>query len=319
MHRIVILALPPVAVFELSLAEELFGQAYVEGHAGYAVTVCTTDPGTIPTAGGHEIGVPLGLDAIQDADTVIVLGTASEGDADGRVLTALRAAGRAGKRIMAPCVGAFLLAQAGLLDGRKATTHWGHTAAFGSAYPHVDLQPDVLYVADGPILTSAGRAANIDLYLHMIGTDYGAAVANQCARLAVAAPVRPGGQVQIVATPLARDGVASLAETRGWALARLAEPLSLAALARHARVSVRTLNRRFHDETGLSPLQWLLERRLERARELLETTNWSMDEIARRAGFGTAESMRLHFGRGLGLTPTAYRARYAGSVAASVE
>ncbi|HTJ34277.1 MAG TPA: helix-turn-helix domain-containing protein [Dactylosporangium sp.] len=310
MHRIAVLAAPPVNMFDLALPEEVFGQVRLDGRPGYTVVTCTSDPGLIETVTGHGIVVPLGLDAIDDADTVIVLGTASWADADPRILAALRAAARAGKRIMSPCLGAFLLARAGLLDGRKATTHWGHTAELSAHFPTVKLQRDVIYVADGPIFTTAGLAASIDLYLHLIRTDYGVAVANAAARLAVAAPVRPGGHVQVIDAPLPRDGVTSVAGTRSWALNRLDEPLTLAALARHARVSVRTLTRRFHEETGLSPLQWLLQQRVGRARELLESTDLLMDEVAGRAGLGTADSLRQHLVREVGLTPTAYRAAF---------
>jgi transcriptional regulator GlxA family with amidase domain len=310
MHRIAVVALPPAPTFDLSIPEQVFGQAYLDDRPGYAVFTCTADPGLVETVGGHGMVVPRGLDAIDDADTVIAVGAGSWEDVDPRILTALRNAAQAGKRIASACTGAFLLARAGLLDGRNATTHWGHSAELGRRFPTVKLQRDVLYVADGPILTTAGGVASIDLYLHLIRTDYGVAVANAAARMAVAGPVRPGGQAQVTDSPLPPERVTSVAETRAWALARLDEPLTLTALARHARVSVRTLTRRFHAETGLSSLQWLLQQRIDRARELLETTDLQMDQVAHRAGLGTADSLRQHLVRQAGLTPTAYRAAY---------
>jgi transcriptional regulator GlxA family with amidase domain len=179
--------------------------------------------------------------------------------------------------------------------------------AFRRRYPNVQLEPDVLFVEDGPVLTSAGLAAGIDLCLHIVRSDHGATVANQAARLAVVAPVRPGGQAQFIRAPLPPETGASLAATREWAAQRLDQPLTLTDLARHARNSVRTLTRRFHAETGLSPLQWLLHQRLDLARELLEITDLPIDVVATRSGLGSADSMRRHLVRRVGLTPTAYR------------
>jgi transcriptional regulator GlxA family with amidase domain len=231
-------------------------------------------------------------------------------DADPRVLGALRRAAAAGARITSICTGAFVLAQAALLDGRSATTHWGLAAELSKRYPAINVQPDVLYVEDGPVLTSAGAAAGIDLCLHIIRIDHGSATANAAARLAVVAPVRPGGQSQFIESPLPPERGTSLAGTRAWALERLHEPLTLTDLAAHARTSVRTLTRRFHAETDLSPLQWLLHQRVERARELLETTTLPMDQVARHSGLATADSLRQHLLRRVGLTPSAYRSAF---------
>jgi transcriptional regulator GlxA family with amidase domain len=221
-----------------------------------------------------------------------------------------RAAARDGKRIASICSGAFVLAAAGLLDGRRATTYWTHTGELAAKYPSVLMEPDVLYVQDGQVLTSSGYAAGIDLCLHIIRTDYGAAVANTVARLALVAPVRPGGQAQFTDTPLPPQTGTSLVGTRAWAMTRLDQPLTLADLARQASVSVRTLTRRFHAETGLSPLQWLLLQRVERARELLETTTLPVDQVARASGLGTADSLRQHLQRRVGLSPSDYRAAF---------
>jgi transcriptional regulator GlxA family with amidase domain len=310
MHRIAVIATPPVTVFDLSIPEMLFGAVEVDAAPGYEVVVCTADPGVV--AGTYSLGVTVhhGLDAVADADTVMVTGSGARDGADPRVLAALRHAAGAGRRIASICTGAFTLAQAGLLDGRGATTYWVYSEELSRRFPAVDVQPDVLYVEDGRILTSAGLSAGIDLCLHMIRADHGAAVANTVARLVVFAPVRPGGQAQFIDSPLPAERGTSLAGTREWALGRLHEPLTLSDLAAHARTSVRTLTRRFHAETGLSPLQWLLHQRVQRARELLETTRLPMDQVAGHSGLGSADSLRQHLVRRLGLTPSAYRATF---------
>ncbi|WP_430393221.1 GlxA family transcriptional regulator [Actinacidiphila reveromycinica] len=297
-------------MFNLAVPELLLLKVEVDGRPGYEVEMCTPDPGTVATSGGADVVIRSGLDALDRADTVIVAGTGAAEHPDPRVLGALREAGRAGKRIASICTGAFLLAEAGLLDGRNATTYWAYTRQFAEKYPDVVIQPDVLYVQDDRILTSSGYAAGIDLCLHLVRTDYGAAVANHVSRLALVAPVRPGGQAQFTDTPLPAETGTSLAGTRAWAMTRLDRPLALTDLARHAAVSVRTLSRRFHAETGLSPLQWLLHQRLDRARELLETTTLPVDQVARASGLGTADSLRQHLVRRVGLTPSDYRATF---------
>lgn len=310
MHRVAVIAVPPVTTFDLSIPELVLGETTIDGHAGYEVRVCTARPGPVDTRSSLEITVPHGLEAIDDADTVIVTGTGAREDVDPRVLSALRRASEVGRRVASICTGAFVLAQAGLLDGRSATTYWAKSEEFSTRFPAVKLRPDVLYVEDGNVLTSAGLSAGIDLCLHLIRTDYGAATANAVARLVVAAPVRPGGQAQFIATPLPPETGTALTETRTWALDRLHEPLTRAELAAHARTSVRTLTRRFHAETGLTPLQWLLHQRVLRAQELLETTDLPMDQVARLSGLATTDSLRQHLSRRTGLTPSAYRAAF---------
>jgi transcriptional regulator GlxA family with amidase domain len=309
-HRVAVVAVPPATTFDLSIPEMVLGETVVDGRPGYRVRICTARPGPIATGSSMQITVPLGLEAVDDADTVIVTGTSARDDIDPRVLTALRRAAAEGRRVASICTGAFVLAQAGLLDGRSATTYWAKSAEFSARYPAVTLRPDVLYVEDGNILTSAGLSAGIDLCLHLVRADYGAATANAVARLVVAAPVRPGGQTQFIETPLPPENGTSLADTRAWALDRLHEPLTRVQLAAHARTSVRTLTRRFHAETGLSPLQWLLHQRVIRAQELLETTDLAMDHVARLSGLATTDSLRQHVVRRTGLTPTAYRAAF---------
>lgn len=307
MHRVAVLAVPPVKPFDLAMPSTLLESAVVDGEPAYEITVCTAEPGIVAASGGIEVVIRRGLDAIDTADTVIVPSTGSRHDADPVTLAALREAAAAGKRIASICSGAFVLAQAGLLDGRTATTHWGLADEFRAAFPAVHLDAEVLFADEGRILTGAGSAAGIDLCLHLIRRDCGAAVANAAARASVVTPVRMGGQSQFVDTPLPPETGSSLAAARTWALQHLDRPISLPDLAREANVSVRTLNRRFMAETGSTPFQWLLQQRLQRARELLEATELSIDQVARRSGFGTAESLRQHLVRHIGLAPRAYR------------
>jgi transcriptional regulator GlxA family with amidase domain len=283
----------------------------VAGAPADEVLVCAPDPGPVESTGSLRVIVPHGLDVLAGADTVMVTGSGARTDADPRVLTALRAAAGRGARIASICTGAFVLAQAGLLDGRSATTYWVQAGALGHHFPSVRVLPDVLFVEDGPVLTSAGLTAGVDLCLHMVRTDHGAAVANAVARLTLVSAVRHGGEEQPVARQVVAPGGSSLAGTRGWALERLDRPLSSAELAAHAGVSVRTLHRRFLAEAGVSPLQWLLTQRIERARELLESTDLPVEQVADRSGLGGADSLRRHLVQRVGLTPRAYRAKFA--------
>ncbi|WP_431958335.1 GlxA family transcriptional regulator [Nocardia lijiangensis] len=310
MHTIAVLAIPPVTTFDLSIPEMLFPAVQVDGVPGYRVVLCTPDPGTVPSLLGMSVVIEHGLEALTTADTIVVTGTGSRAEGDPRVLDALRERAASGTRIASICTGAFVLAQAGLLDDRPATTYWLYSQEMRERFPAVRLCPDVLFVDDGQVLTSAGLAAGIDLCLHLVRSDYGAAVANAVARLAVVAPVRAGGQAQFIETPLPPENGESLAATREWAVRRLDEPLTLRELAAYAHMSTRTLTRRFRAETGLSPLQWLLHQRVDRARELLEVTDLPMNEVARRSGLGSAESLRQHMVRRNGLTPSAYRAGF---------
>ncbi|WP_406140843.1 GlxA family transcriptional regulator [Streptomyces sp. NBC_01089] len=309
-YHVAVIATPPVSMFNLAVPEMIFDKVEVNAAPGYETVICAPVPGQVVTTGGLEIAVRRGLDVVDEADTVIVAGAGLRQEFDPGTVTAVRAAAAAGKRVAAICSGAFLLAEAGLLDGRPATTYWKNSEELTSRYPSVTLQDDVLFVHDGQILTASGYAAGIDLCLHIVRTDYGAAVANAVARLALVAPVRPGGQGQFTDTPLPPERGISFAETRAWTMRHLDEPLTLTDLARHAGVSIRTLSRRFQAETGVSPLQWLLHQRIERARELLETTTLPMDRVASASGLGTADSLRQHLTRRVGLTPSAYRAAF---------
>ena len=261
----------------------------------------------VEVATGYCLVVPGDLDDVRRADTVIVPGFVDHGRTfSDAVLDALRHVHRRGRRVVSICTGAFALAAAGVLDGLPVTTHWRYIDELAERYPQVTIDRNVLYVDNGRVLTSAGVASGIDLCLHIVRRDLGVAVANRLARLIVAAPHRDGGQTQFIEEPMGtRDG--SLSATRSWALHHLDEQLAVADLARHAGVSERTLARRFVEETGKPPLQWLLGARIQRARELLETADQSIDQVAHHCGLGTAANLRLHFRRFVGTTPTAYR------------
>jgi transcriptional regulator GlxA family with amidase domain len=309
-HRVAVLVMDDVLPLDLGIPAQVF--IAVPGDP-YELTLCGRTAGSVPTAAGFAVTVAAGLEAVRGADTVVVPGYAPhlrELPAD--VLAALAGAHAGGRRLVSICTGAFALAAAGVLDGRRATTHWKYADELAARYPRVSVDPRVLYVDEGQVLTSAGVAAGIDLCLHLVRRDLGARTANQVARSLVSAPHRDGGQAQYIKRPLAPEtpGV-TLAPTRAWALARLHEPLTVPRLAAHAHMAPRTFARRFVTETGTTPLRWLLAARLDRARELLESTELAVDLIADRCGLGSPSNLRLHFRRTLGTTPTAYRAAFA--------
>jgi len=304
MHRVVALALPDVVAFDLSVPAQVFGR--YEGP--YAFEACAERAGRVPTTTGFSVHVDRGLEALAQADTVIVPGFDPPAwEVSGAVLAALRAAHARGARLGSICTGAFALAEAGLLDGRRATTHWAHAARLARMYPAVEVDPEVLYVDEGDVVTSAGVAAGIDLCLHLVRRDAGTEAANAIARQIVVAPHRDGGQAQFVDAPLPAADERGLAPTRAWALDRLREPLTVAAMAVHAGCSERTFARRFRSETGTTPLQWLLRERVLHARRLLEATDLAIEDVACEAGFGTAASLRAHFRRSTATSPLAYR------------
>jgi transcriptional regulator GlxA family with amidase domain len=269
------------------------------------------EPGPIRTEGGFILESPCGLDALDDADTIIVP-ACNDGVGTAQLRDALVAAHRRGARIASICTGAFILAAAGLLDGRRATTHWAHADRLAADYPNVDVDPNVLWVEDGTIFTSAGTAAGIDLCLHLVRLDLGSDIANAVARRMVVAPHRDGGQAQFVDAPIPRTESDSLAPLLDWVLANLDEPLSLDDLARQANVSTRTLVRRFQTATGTTPLQWMLSQRVRRAQHLLEATDEPIERIATLSGFGTAANLRQHFSRAVGVAPVRYRRTFRG-------
>ncbi len=304
-----VLVLEDVLPLDLGIPAQVF--TGVPGDP-YELTLCGRTSGPVPTAAGFAVTVAAGLEALGEADTVVVPGyTTHLRKPPQDVLAALAEAHAGGRRLVSICTGAFALAAAGILDGRKATTHWKHADELTARYPRVTVDPRVLYLDEGQVLTSAGVAAGIDLCLHLVRRDLGASTANQVARSLVSAPHREGGQAQYIKRPLPSEtpGV-TLAPTRTWALTHLQEPLTVPLLAAHAHMAPRTFARRFVSETGTPPLRWLLAARLDRARELLESTDLAVDQVADRCGLGSPSNLRLHFRRTLGTTPTAYRAAF---------
>jgi transcriptional regulator GlxA family with amidase domain len=311
LHRVVAVALPDVVAFDLSIAAQVFGHR--DERERYAFTVCAERPGAIMSTTGFTINAPRGLAALDEADTVIVPGYYPLHDPSPAVMAALRSAAERGRRIASICIGAFALAAAGLLDGRTATTHWQEADHFRARFPAVRLNPDVLYVDQGQLLTSAGLAAGIDLCLYLVGLDYGAAAAAQVARRMVVAMHRPGGQAQYAPRPLPEDG--GLGPTLAWAVTEMHQPLTVGRLARQAGLSPRTFARQFRDQFQLTPMRWLTSQRLLEARRLLEVTRLSVDEVAERCGLGSAATLRVHLARQSGTTPTAYRRSHRGTPA----
>ena len=307
-HRVVALLNPPQSPFELACAAEVFGTAREDLPAYYDFRVCAERPGSVQTTTGYAMLVDAGLAALEEADTVIVPGWQPTGAAvQSAVLDALRAAHRRGARIVSICTGAFVLAQAGLLDGRRATTHWRRTAQLAAAFPQVQVDQDVLYVDHGDVATSAGTGAGIDLCLHLVRADHGAAYAAQVARSMVLPPHREGSQLQYATQPAPARADESLAPLLEWATSQLDARLSLVRLAKHAGLSSRTLARRFTEQLGTSPGQWLLARRIDAARVLLEETDLPVEAIATRVGLASAVNLRRRFRATLGTTPGAYR------------
>ncbi|MFF8276864.1 GlxA family transcriptional regulator [Streptomyces lateritius] len=320
-HRIAVLALPGLLPFELGIPHRIFGRAKdPEGRPLYSIVTCAPVAGPVPTDADFAVHVEHGPEALATADTVVVpasyeLGPVHE---EGRLTDELAAALahiRPGTRLVSICTGAYVLAAAGYLDGRPATTHWASAAHFQRLFPSVRVDADVLFVDDGDVLTSAGVAAGIDLCLHIVRRDHGTAVANEVARRTVVPPHRDGGQAQYIARPLPEPGSATTTAARAWALAHLHEPIRLRDLAVRESMSVRTFTRRFREEVGVSPGQWLTRQRVERARHLLESTDLPVDQVARDAGFGTPQSLRSHLQAAIGVTPTTYRRTFrAGAV-----
>ncbi|MFE0690715.1 helix-turn-helix domain-containing protein [Streptomyces xiamenensis] len=290
--------------FELSLAYEVFNDR------AYEVTVCGPRAVRLDR---FLLEPDHGFDHLPAAGLVIVPGWADvEVEPPAELVDAVRAAHRAGARVASLCTGAFVLAAAGLLDGKRATTHWAHTEELAARHPGIEVDPDVLYVDNGSVLTSAGKAAALDLCLHLVRLDHGAAVANTIARRLVVPPHRAGGQAQFVPAPVPARDDHPLANVLPWAMERLDQPLTVEDLARRANLSSRQLGRHFRTVTGTTPLQWLLNQRIRRAQELLEATGDSVDAIASATGMGTATTLRRHFRRALGVPPDSYRRTFRG-------
>jgi AraC family transcriptional activator FtrA len=312
-RRVVVLLMEGSVLFDVGTAMTVFGSVEApivspRPRLGYALELAAVGGRPVRTSMGVEVAPTTDLRAVERAELVVVGGAVPDVvGTQHEALDALAAAHARGARVMSICTGAFALAHAGLLDGRRATTHWGYCARLAEEFPEVDVDPDVLYVDDGDVLTSAGLAAGMDLCLHVVRGDHGADAATAVARWNVVAPHRDGGQAQFIAAPVPAASGDSLAPTRAWALERLAEPLAVDALARHAHMSPRTFARRFVAETGESPKRWLTAQRIHHARRLLETTDLPVEDVATRSGFGSAAALRIHFHRATATRPTTYR------------
>jgi transcriptional regulator GlxA family with amidase domain len=312
MHTVAVLALDGVIPFDLSTPIEVFGRTRLpDGRPAYQVRICAAGPAV--DAGTFTLRAPWGLDALAGADTIVLPGCADPTiPVPAEVVDALRRAAAAGTRIASICAGAFVLAATGLLDGRRATTHWAAAEALAKRYPHVEVDPDVLYVDNGQFVTSAGAAAGLDLCLHLIRRDHGSAVAADAARLSVMPLERDGGQAQFIVhdQPPAPRGSA-LEPVLRWMQDNAGTDLTLDDIAGHAGMSTRTLNRQFREQTGTTPLQWLHRARIRQAQYLLEATDHPVDRIAGQVGFGSPTAFRDRFKRIVGTTPLAYRAAFA--------
>jgi AraC family transcriptional activator FtrA len=305
-----VLAYAGMSVFETGIVTEVFGIPRPEFDLPwYDLTVCAERPGPVPLIGGAHLDTPYGLDVFARASTVIVPGVADvTADPSPELTNALQLAHQRGARVMSICSGAFALAAAGLLDGRRATTHWRYADLLRRRFPAVNVDPNVLYVDHGDVLTSAGSAAGLDLCLHIIRQDHGAAIANAVARRLVTQPHRDGGQAQFIEAPMTNapddDGVA---RSMDWALAHLTQPITVETLARSARMSSRTYLRHFARSTGTSPIRWLISQRVQASLALLETTNAPIERIATAVGFDTPVTYRHHFSHTMQTSPAAYR------------
>ncbi|SMD06680.1 helix-turn-helix domain-containing protein [Kibdelosporangium aridum] len=297
-----------IAGFELGILCQVFGlDRSDDGLPCYDFAVCGPRPGLVPTTSGFAVEVPSGLDRVVSADLVAIPAWPDLGaPLDPAIGAAIRAAHEAGATLLSICSGTFALAGAGVLDGRRATTHWQFTSLLRKGFPSVDVVEDVLYVSDGPILTSAGAAAGIDACMHLVRTVHGAEVANALARRMVVPAHREGGQAQYVEMPVPASP-SGFSTVLDWAAEHLAEPLTVAVLARRAGMSGRSFARHFKAITGVTPHRWLLEQRLQRAELLLETTELTVDVVARTSGFAHPDTLRHHFARRRGTSPSAHR------------
>jgi len=311
LRKVAAFAYEGLGTFELGIVAEVFGLRRPElGVEWYEFAVFSLDRGPLRATGGIKVEVPYGLRAVRGAGTIVIPGWRVDEAPPEPLVRALRAAHADGGRLVSICSGVFVLAATGLLDGRRATTHWKYAGRLAERFPRIQVEPDRLYVDEGSILTSAGSAAGIDLCLHVVRRDYGAEIANSVARRLVMPPHREGGQAQYAPEPVRAEGADGLAPVLAWAQSHLERPLRVEELARRAAMSPRTFARQFRLQTGTTPHQWLMHQRLLAAQRCLEKTSDSVDRIAEAVGFETAATLRLHFSRVLGTTPTAYRQRF---------
>jgi AraC family transcriptional activator FtrA len=312
-HRVAALAYEGLCTFEFGCAVELFALPRPElKTAWYQFGVCAQERGSVRAMGGIRVAVSHSLRLLDRADTIIVPGWRDAHERPPVELTRrLRKAHERGARLCSICSGVFVLAAAGVLDGKRATTHWRYADLLARRYPRIQVEPNALYVDEGDILTSAGSAAGLDMLIHLVRRDHGPKVANLVARRLVIPPHRQGGQSQFVSRPVDNDERGRLAKLQDWLRAHLHETLTIATMARRAAMSARTLQREFKAATGESAFAWLLRERIEHARELLEERSLPLRTIAERAGIGSQETFRYHFRRQVGTTPSAYRARFA--------
>jgi transcriptional regulator GlxA family with amidase domain len=311
MHHVVALALPGVVAFDLAIPAQVFG--HEDERERYSFRVCAAEPGLVRTTSGYSIYAEAGLEALATADTVVVPGFSPLDDPTAAVCEALRQAAANGARVVSVCTGAFALAAAGLLDGKRATTHWRNANSLQALHPAVTVDAEVLYIDEGAISTSAGVAAGIDLCLHLVRKDYGTEAAISIARRMVVAPHREGGQAQFIERPVTAP-MTQFASTCVWARKHMTEPLSVVDMAAHAGWAPSTFARRFLAEAGTTPLRWLTSQRIAEACRLLETTDLTVESIAYRCGLGTPANFRLHFMRELDTTPSSYRRLYQGRI-----
>jgi AraC family transcriptional activator FtrA len=311
-RRVAVLAYDDLCTFEFGIVVEVFALRRPELNVQwYDLEVCSLERGPIRAMGGIRVEARRGLRGFEQAGTIVIPGWRNADEAPPEALVkALRAAHANGARLVSICSGVFVLAATGLLDGKRVTTHWRYVDRLTSRFPNVRVEPDVLYVDEGSILTSAGSAAGIDLCLHIVRRDYGAEIANQVARRLVMPPHRDGGQAQYVRDPVPGQAAGGLAPVLEWAQSHLGKPWRVPDLARKAAMSGRTFARQFRLQTGTTPHQWLIHQRLLAAQRRLEKSDDTIDQIAEAVGLETAATLRHHFSRVLGTTPTAYRRRF---------
>ncbi len=318
-HAVVALAYDQLCTFELGCVIEIFGLARPEINVPwYDFAVCAVERGPIRAAGGLTLKAPYEPKWLESADTIIIPGWRDLDTPPSPVLLKrLRAAHQRGARICSICSGIFLLAATGLLDGKVATTHWKYVEQFSKQYPQVQIQTNALYVDAGQVITSAGSAAGLDMMLHLIRSDHGTKIANLVARRLVISPHRSGGQAQFIPSPVQQDEAGRLSRLMDWVRSHPTEPHTLSSMAAQALMSTRTLQRKFQEATGMTPIEWVVQERINIAREMLELTQNQMSKVAEDAGFGSEESFRKHFRRVVGTSPSVYRTQFFGRASVS--